>query len=175
MVTVSSTPTDAGLQTHVSAGRAEPREELHPLQAKYWEAKPAREPGQSAEEVPAGRWGLRPSCGEREKPLSPGSAGFGGTLTAAPWSPAVGWAELLVTPRCPGSQPWISHLNCMLGSRKSPAPSVPSAGAARGSQGALGEQLPLLPDALQPRCLVRQSRCWGSVAVGMVPPGGTLC
>lgn len=104
--------------------------------------------------------------GEREKPLSPGRAGFGGTLTTAPWSPVVGWAELLVTPGCPDSQPWISHLSYMLGSRKSPTPSVPSAGAARGSQGALGEQLPLLPDALQPRHLVRHPQPPGRAAAG---------
>lgn len=124
-------------------------------------------------------------CGEREKLLSPGRGGFGGAFTAAPRSPVVGWAELLVAPGCPDSQPWISRLNGTLSSGKSPALSVPSAGAARGSQGALGEQLPLLPDALQPRRLVRhpqpprpavprQSRCWGSlaVAVGTVPPRG---
>lgn len=34
-------PTGARQQIHLSAGRAEPWEELHPLQAQYWEAKPA--------------------------------------------------------------------------------------------------------------------------------------
>lgn len=32
---------------------------------------------------------------------------------------------------------------------------VPAAGAARGGQGALGEQLPLLLEEVQPRCLVK--------------------
>lgn len=40
-VTISFAPTDARLQIHVSAGGAEPRQELHPLQAEHWEAEPA--------------------------------------------------------------------------------------------------------------------------------------
>lgn len=114
-VTISSNPTDAGQQAHLSAGRAEPWQELHPLQAQYWEAEPAREPGQSAQEVPTGRW-------ESNKHLPLGR----GSLTRSLLGLLV--APLGVRQSCGGSI-WVSwcqalHLKCELGvgQRKIPAP-----------------------------------------------------
>lgn len=87
-----------------------------------------------------------PRCGEGEEPLSLGRGGLGRTFAVTPsqlfQSPVEGWAEAVVAPCCPGSQPWILRLSCLLDSGTSLT--VSAAGAARGSQGALGEQLSLL-------------------------------
>lgn len=53
------TPADPRQQTHVPLGRAEPREELHPLQAKYWQANPAREPRKPPQKIPTGKFSLK--------------------------------------------------------------------------------------------------------------------
>lgn len=153
-------------QAQLPAGPAEPRQALHRVQAQHRAAEPAGDLRQPVPEVSPGR----PRRPRSAPPLCPWRA----RLLQPPAWPSTSML------RCPGRQAqderaWGLRTSCSPPARwgawtgRGPGaqPAV-STGDSGGGQRALGEQLHLLSDSLQPHHMVRAQGSPGGVGGGVL-------